>query len=112
MPMNDPDAPVTGGWVAPLVSTVVTLPLGFLTLVYAMLSPMACDSCDGAAADRFDASFEVAFPTATVGLLVALVLLITSWSLPHRARRMGFALAAPLTVLVTAMAFAGLLDLP
>ncbi|MFI8822654.1 hypothetical protein [Streptomyces sp. NPDC053431] len=116
MAMNDLDAPVSGGWVAPLVSTVITLPLGFLTLAYTMLSPMACDSCDGADADRFDASFAVAFPTAMVGLLVSLVLLITSWALPRNARnvprRIGFALAAPLTVVVTAMLFAGLLQTP
>ncbi|WP_370412590.1 hypothetical protein [Streptomyces fradiae] len=120
MQMNDaaydPDARVTGGWIAPLASTVVTLPLGFFALLYAGLSPMACDSCNGAEADRFDASFEVAFPVAMTGLLVALVLLITAWSLPrrarHAARRVGFAVAAPLTVVVTMIAFAALLDTP
>ncbi|MEV6328772.1 hypothetical protein [Streptomyces sp. NPDC051909] len=120
MPMNDavndPEARVTGGWVAPLVSTLATLPLGFVALLYAGLSPMACDSCDEAEADRFDASFAVAFPTAMTGLLVALALLITSWALPRRARhvarRVGFALAAPLTVVITMIAFAALLDTP
>ncbi|MFD7981010.1 hypothetical protein [Streptomyces sp. NPDC059071] len=116
MPTHDPDARVTGGWVAPLLSTVVTLPLGFLTLVYAMFSPMACDSCDSAAADRFEDSFKVAFPLAMAGLLVALVLLVTSWALPrrarHSARRVGLAVAAPVTVVVTALVFVGVLVTP
>ncbi|MFB7862328.1 hypothetical protein [Streptomyces sp. NPDC056069] len=116
MPMNDPDAPVTGGWIAPLVSTLVTVPMGLLALFFAGLSPMACDSCDEAEADRFDASFASAFPLLGVGLLVALTLLITSWALPRRtrnqARRAGFALAAPLTVVLTAVLFAALLDTP
>ncbi|MEV5970892.1 hypothetical protein [Streptomyces sp. NPDC051921] len=116
MQMNEPDAPVTGGWVAPLVSTLFTLPMGLIALFFAGLSPMACDSCNGADADRFDASFELAFPIFAVGLLVSLALLITSWALPrrarHRARRAGFALAAPLTVVLATVVFAGLLQTP
>ncbi|MFG3345231.1 hypothetical protein ACGF1Z_09205 [Streptomyces sp. NPDC048018] len=116
MPMNDPDAPVTGGWVAPLVSTLLTLPMGLLALFFGGLSPMACDSCDGAEADRFDASFAVAFPLLWVGLLLALALLITSWALPRRRRnqprRLGLALAAPATVVLATIVFAAILDTP
>ncbi|XIE78415.1 hypothetical protein AB6O49_10205 [Streptomyces sp. SBR177] len=95
---------------------MVTLPLGFLTLVYAMLSPMACDSCDGEAADRFDASFEVAFPLAMTGLLLALALLVAAWSLPRRARhtprRILLAIAAPITTGLTWLTFLGLVAWP
>ncbi|MET9951706.1 hypothetical protein ABZ135_09170 [Streptomyces sp. NPDC006339] len=116
MTSNDPDARATGAWIAPLVSTLVTVPLGLLTLFFAGLSPMACDSCNGAEADRFDASFAVAFPVVVTGLLVALGLLVTAWALPrrvrHSARRVGFALAAPATVVLAGMVFAGLLDTP
>ena len=116
MTSNDPDARATGAWIAPLVSTLVTVPLGLLVLFFAGLSPMACDSCNGAEADRFDASFAVAFPVVVTGLLLALGLLITSWALPRRvrnaARRVGFALAAPATVCLAGMVFAGLLDTP
>ncbi|WP_426403527.1 hypothetical protein ACN9M0_11020 [Streptomyces sp. R-07] len=101
-----PDAPATGSWIAPLFSTLLTLPLGFFGLVFAMLSPMACDSCDRAEADRFQAAFEVAFPTLVVGLLVSLALLIAAWIPPRRA---GFSVGAPLAVVVTLLVFMGLL---
>ncbi|WP_030694046.1 hypothetical protein [Streptomyces globisporus] len=100
------DAPATGSWIAPLFSTLLTLPLGFFALAFAMLSPMACDSCDGAEADRFDAAFKVAFPTFAVGLLVSLALLIAAWIPPRRA---GLAVAAPPAVVVTLLVFMGLL---
>ncbi|MBB4979636.1 MULTISPECIES: hypothetical protein [Streptomyces] len=106
MPANTPDAPATGSWIAPLFSTLLTLPLGLFALVFAMFSPMACDNCDGAEADRFDAAFEVAFPTLLVGLLVSLGLLIAAWIPPRRA---GLAVAAPLTVVVTLLVFMGVL---
>ncbi|MFF5972132.1 hypothetical protein ACFY7C_11505 [Streptomyces sp. NPDC012769] len=116
MPMNDADARATGAWIAPLVSTLVTVPLGLVALFFAGLSPMACDSCNEAEADRFDASFAVAFPVFVTGLLVSLALLIISWALPwrvrHSARRVGFAFAAPLAIVLAGMVFAGLLDTP
>ncbi|MFF9847792.1 hypothetical protein [Streptomyces litmocidini] len=100
------DARTTGSWIAPLFSTLLTLPLGFFTLVVAMFSPMGCDSCGGAEADRFDAAFDVAFPLCTAGLLVSLGLLVAAWVPPRRA---GLAVAAPLSVFVTLLVFLGVL---
>ncbi|PCG82401.1 hypothetical protein CIB93_30260 [Streptomyces sp. WZ.A104] len=101
---------------APLISTVVTLPLGLVALFFGGLTPMACDSCNGAEADRFDASFTVAWTVLWIGLLVALIVLIASWAVPHQvryaARRVGLALAAPATAVVTFVAFMALVDWP
>lgn len=103
-------------FVAPLAATLLTLPLAFLSLLYAGLSPMACDSCGTQAADAFDASFEVAWPVFWVGMAGVLALLVWCWALPWRvgnaAKRVGIALAAPAAVLLNAVVFWALLDLP
>ncbi|MFJ3937832.1 hypothetical protein [Streptomyces parvus] len=103
-------------WVAPLISTVVTLPMGLIALFFGGLTPMACDSCNGEAADRFDASFTTAWTVLWIGLLIALILLIASWAVPHQlryaARRRGLALTAPATVVVAFVAFMALVDWP
>ncbi|MDN3024662.1 hypothetical protein [Streptomyces sp. S.PB5] len=105
-----------GAWIAPLISTLVTLPASFVAYLIGGLSPMACDSCGDAQADAFDASYGVAFPVLLGGLAVALVLLFVSWALPwerrHRDRRAIFALAAPLMVPFAYVAFAALVDWP
>ncbi|MEV7406100.1 hypothetical protein AB0N93_37760 [Streptomyces sp. NPDC091267] len=105
-----------GGWVAPLISTVVTLPLAFLTLIWGLLSPMACDSCSDAESDRFDASFDTALTVLVCGLAVALILLVVSWCLPRRPDRAGsralFALLAPVAVVLAYLLFSGLVELP
>ncbi|UTR82673.1 hypothetical protein [Streptomyces cavourensis] len=116
-PAADPaHAPDRRAWVAPLISTVVTLPAGLIALFIGGLTPMACDSCNGAAADRFDASFITAWTVLWIGLLAALVMLIASWAVPHRlrfaARRVGLSLAAPVTTMVTFVAFMALVDWP
>ncbi|MEV6956796.1 hypothetical protein [Streptomyces sp. NPDC051183] len=102
--------------IAPLASTVLTLPLAFLTLLYAGLSPMACDSCGEQAADAFDASFKMAWPVFWAGLAVVLGLLVWCWALPWRManapRRVGIAIAAPAVVLLNAVVFGTLLELP
>ncbi|MFH8881165.1 hypothetical protein [Streptomyces californicus] len=116
-PATAPDeTPGRRAWVAPLISTLVTLPMGLVALFIGGLSPMACDSCNGAAADRFDDSFAVAWTVLCVGLLIALAVLIAAWAVPHRvrhaARRVGLALSAPATVVVTFVAFMALVDWP
>ncbi|RPK81948.1 MULTISPECIES: hypothetical protein [Streptomyces] len=112
-PAHTPDP---RAWVAPLISTVVTLPMGLLALFIGGLTPMACDSCNGPAADRFDASFTIAWTVLWIGLLLALIVLIASWAVPHQlryaARRVGLALAAPTTVVVAFVAFMALVDWP
>ncbi|MCY0933030.1 hypothetical protein [Streptomyces sp. H34-S4] len=47
---------------------------------------MACDSCGDAASDRFDASYEIAFPVFRSGLLAVLLVLIAAWGLPWQRR--------------------------
>ncbi|MEL5961169.1 hypothetical protein AADR41_41535 [Streptomyces sp. CLV115] len=101
-------------WIASLISTVVTLPLAFFALVYSMLSPMACDSCSEADADRFDASFGPAWTVSCCGLLLALVILVASWVLTRRRppAAIGLAVAAPATVFFTWVAFMTLINWP
>ncbi|MEU5808207.1 hypothetical protein [Streptomyces sp. NPDC047718] len=117
-----PDAPDTPdghdrwAFVAPLLSTLLTLPMGLLALFYAGLSPMGCDSCDTQQADAFDASFEVAWTLFLCGLALVLVLLVACWALPwqrrNAARRVLLALAAPGTVVLSTLVFSAMLDLP
>ncbi|MEV5204829.1 DUF983 domain-containing protein [Streptomyces sp. NPDC053720] len=101
-------------WVASLISTVVTLPLAFFALVYSMLSPMTCDSCSEADADRFDASFGPAWTVSCCGLLLALVILVASWVFTRRRppTAIGLAVAAPATVFFTWVAFMTLINWP
>ncbi|MBQ1108534.1 MULTISPECIES: hypothetical protein [unclassified Streptomyces] len=109
-------APDPRAWVAPLISTVVTLPMGLVALFIGGLTPMACDSCNGAAADRFDASFTTAWTVLWIGLILALIVLVAAWAVPHQlryaARRVGLALTAPTVVGVTFVAFMALVDWP
>jgi len=103
------------GWIAPLISTVLTIPAGLFALAFGGLSPMACDSCDGAQAESFTRSFNTAFTVLLVGLAAAAVLLITSWCLTNdenAGRRGLFALLAPTAVLVSLVAFGSLVEWP
>lgn len=116
-PVTDPaHAPDPRAWVAPLISTIVTLSMGLITLFIGGLTPMACDSCNGAAADRFDASFSTAWTVLCIGLVLALTVLIASWAVPHQlrnaARRVGLALTAPTVVVVAFVAFMALVAWP
>ncbi|MFD5202914.1 hypothetical protein ACFWM7_22795 [Streptomyces sp. NPDC058375] len=110
------ETPDDHAWIAPLISSVVTVPSGLFALLYGALSPMECGSCGGAVADRFHDSFMTAWTVLWIGLLIALIVLIASWAVPHQARyaarRVGLALAAPATVGVTFVAFMALVDWP
>ncbi|MFD3644993.1 hypothetical protein ACFWVT_26765 [Streptomyces cyaneofuscatus] len=103
-------------WIAPLVCTLVTLPMGLTALFFGGLTPMSCDSCDGTEAARFDASFVPAWTVLCVGLLLAAMALVASWTVPwqvrNTGRRVGLALAAPATAMVTFVAFMALVDWP
>ncbi|MEU9034718.1 hypothetical protein AB0D45_07350 [Streptomyces sp. NPDC048352] len=103
-------------FLAPLLSTLLTLPMALLALFYAGMSPMACDSCDGEAAAAFDAGFETAWPVFLGALVVALLLLAACWILPwerrNAARRVLLALAAPGAVLLGTVVFTALIDWP
>ncbi|MEW2558237.1 hypothetical protein [Streptomyces griseorubiginosus] len=110
------DDRATGAWVAPLVSTLLTLPACLAAWFFGGFSAMACDACDGTQADRFDSSFAVAFPMLLGGLGIALLLAAASWALPwerrNTARRLGLALAAPALVPVVYVVFAALVEWP
>ncbi|MEU2363305.1 hypothetical protein ACFIN9_18315 [Streptomyces noursei] len=89
-------------WVGPLVSTVVTVVVGFFALVFVGFSAMACDACSSEKAHGFDASFSTAISALQVGFLVPAALLLASWGLPWERRNAGrramFALMAPLSI--------------
>ncbi|MFI6062137.1 hypothetical protein [Streptomyces sp. NPDC051286] len=103
-------------WVAPLISTFVTLPLALFALGGGALAPMACDSCSEADSDRFDAGFDPAWTVLCTGLLLSLAVLAVSWFLPrrqqHAATRVFLAVVAPAVVCVAFVAFLALVDWP
>ncbi|MFJ8643796.1 hypothetical protein [Streptomyces sp. NPDC093610] len=103
-------------WAGPLISTLVTLPAAALALFFGGLSPMVCDSCNGARADRFTDSFNVAWAVLCTGLVLSLVVLVTGWALPwrrrHAAARVLLCVAAPTVVCVAVVAFTALVDWP
>ncbi len=103
-------------WIAPLLATLVTVPGALLALGFTMITPMACDECDTAQGDRFDASYYPAFWGFLIGLVLPLGLLLASWCLPwrrrHTARRVVLAVLAPATLLVLVAVFAALVDWP
>ncbi|MEU4849217.1 hypothetical protein [Streptomyces gilvosporeus] len=90
---SDPNA-----WIAPLASTAITAITGFFAVIVGMMSPMVCDSCSSAEADRFGTLFLAYF----CGLLVPVALLLASWILPWRRKyaviRIVLAALAPCSV--------------
>ncbi|MEV0469417.1 hypothetical protein [Streptomyces prunicolor] len=107
---------VRGTWVGPLMATVVTLPAALVAYIIGGLSPMACDACDGAEAERFTRRFDTAFTFLQVGLLASVALLLVSWGLPRTeenvTRRRLFAALAPGTVVLSVILFAGIVPWP
>ncbi|APU41523.1 MULTISPECIES: hypothetical protein [unclassified Streptomyces] len=103
-------------FVAPLVSTLLTLPMAAVAFFFVGLAPMACDSCGDEVSDRFDASYNLAFPVFGFGLVVVLVVLLSAWALPWRrgnaAARVCLAVAAPAAVVLDFAVFHGLVDWP
>ncbi|NGN68908.1 hypothetical protein G5C51_34070 [Streptomyces sp. A7024] len=103
-------------WVAPVISTLLTLPAMVIAWFAATFSVMACDSCGSAEAEAFESSYDIAYPVFMIGLLVPLGLLITSYALPweprNQEKRVLFALLAPLSVVLLYLGFAGIVDWP
>ncbi|MER5849728.1 hypothetical protein ABT126_22450 [Streptomyces sp. NPDC002012] len=114
MPEEVTDTRPSRTWIASLISTIVTLPLAFFALVFGGLSPMACDSCEDAEAHRFDTSFDPAWTVLTLGLVLALITLVTSWALSRRRPPAALALAvlAPSVVFFAWVTFMALVDWP
>jgi hypothetical protein len=102
--------------VGQLIATVVTLPAALFAYIVGSLTPMACDSCNGAEAKHFTRSFDTAFTLLQVGLLTSLALLLVSWGLPQTeenvARRTVFAVLAPSTVMFSFLLFTGMVPSP
>ncbi|WP_327355724.1 hypothetical protein [Streptomyces sp. NBC_01304] len=113
---SSPDDPIPRAWLAPLLSTVVTLPLACFAYIVVAFSAMACDSCSDADSERFESSWDIAFPVYGLGHVVTLGLLIAGWTVPaqlrYRGRRVAFAWLAPLSLVALYLVFWGLLDLP
>ncbi|MET8475617.1 hypothetical protein ABZY90_37825 [Streptomyces sp. NPDC006422] len=111
-----PPAPRPRTWVAPLVSSLITLPAALVAHVIAGASQMACDACSPAVAVRFERSVEWAFTVFGWGLTVSLLTLATAWLLPWEerfaGRRIGFSVAAPFAVAATFVLFLALVDWP
>ncbi|NEB79692.1 hypothetical protein G3I40_31395 [Streptomyces sp. SID14478] len=103
-------------WIAPLLSSLVTLPAALLAYAFAGLATMACDACTDAQLSAFDPSFDRAFTVFGRGLAVSLLVLATAWLLPwqerYAARRVGCAVAAPFAVVLTYVVFLGMVDWP
>ncbi|MGW0830818.1 hypothetical protein [Streptomyces prunicolor] len=110
------DTSVSGSWVGPLIASVVTVPAAFFAYIIGCLTPMACDSCDGAEAEHFNRRFDTAFPLLQVGLLASLVLLLVSWGLPqtekNAARRAVCAVLAPSIVAFSFLLFTAMVPSP
>ncbi|MEU1123952.1 hypothetical protein ABZ371_10350 [Streptomyces sp. NPDC005899] len=116
MPDDLLDHRTPNAWAAPLLSTLLTLPMAGAALLYGGLSPMACDSCNGAEADRFTDSFDAGWAVLGIGLVLSLVVLVAAWAVPwrrrHTAKRVLLSSAAPGVVVVAVVAFMGIVDWP
>jgi cell division protein FtsX len=114
--MDQDTSPDRRAFVAPLISTLLTVVTAAITFLFVGFSPMACDSCNGEVAHRFDESFQTAFTVYQAGLLVTLGLLVAGWALPWQrrmaARRVGIALAAPAALVLDVVVFYALVDWP
>lgn len=103
------------GWIAPLLSTLVTLPMALIATAFVGLSPMACDPCGGAELERFEDSFDVAINVYQVGLALTAGLLIADYVATWQRRdapRLILAVLAPISVFCDYLLFAGLLTEP
>ncbi|MDX3233782.1 hypothetical protein [Streptomyces sp. ME19-01-6] len=103
------------GWSAPLMSTLVTLPLALFATALVAFSPMSCDSCDEAEHDRFQEDFEIAWPVYLFGLALTIGMLladyVATWQ-RREAARLWLAFLAPITAVLNYLIFAGVLDGP
>ncbi|MEU5109654.1 hypothetical protein AB0H07_46730 [Streptomyces sp. NPDC021354] len=101
------------GWTAPVMSTLVTLPLVLLTLALVGISPMSCDYCQGVQLKRLEESLSVAWTIYRLGLALPIGLLLAAYIATWRRReaaRLWLAFLAPPSVLIPYMLFASILD--
>ncbi|MFI0943808.1 hypothetical protein [Streptomyces sp. NPDC021020] len=94
---------------APLLSTLVTLPLAAAAWLYGAVSAMSGDPLDGPEADAFDRSFTHGFHLLQTLVGAAAAVLLVSWVLPPRpalrTARTLLALAAPALVVAGFLVF-------
>lgn len=101
------------GWTAPVMSTLVTLPLILLTLAPVGLSAMSCDDCQGAELRRFEESLHVAWAVYRLGLALPVGMLLADYIATWRRReaaRLWLAFLAPPSVFIPYALFASILD--
>lgn len=103
-------------WLAPLVSTLVTVPVMAFCFMGVGLSQMACDPCAQAESDVFEPSFQTGFRVFLLGLLLPIGMLVTGWVLAltprHPTLRAALAVAAPFAVLLLVVVFAAIVVWP
>ncbi|WP_431042106.1 hypothetical protein ACQUSR_09435 [Streptomyces sp. P1-3] len=105
-----------GAWIAPLLSTLVTLPIAYLCSIGVGFAGMSCDVGTETEIDRCNADVPTATTVYLYGLLLPLGLLLASWFLPwrlrHRLRRSLLAVLAPCSLILAYMIFHSLVDWP
>jgi hypothetical protein len=93
------DGPDPHAWVAPLIGTVLLLPVAAVIAGMALLTQLGCISCDTAEFARFEESYTFAVVLCGAVLAGAGALLVWSWVLPGRRllrrRRIVLAIGAP-----------------
>ncbi|MFF2021788.1 hypothetical protein ACFVW2_08260 [Streptomyces sp. NPDC058171] len=93
------DGPDPHAWVAPLIGTVLLLPVAAVIAGMALLTQLSCVSCDTAEFARFEESYTLAVVLCGAVLAGAGALLVWSWVLPGRrllrGRRIVLAIGAP-----------------
>ncbi|TVL94154.1 hypothetical protein [Streptomyces sp. SAJ15] len=108
--------PHRGAWIAPLLSTLLTLPAALLSSMGVAFAGMSCDVGTSAEIRQCNASAFNAGKVFFYGLLLPLGLLLSSWCLPwqqrHRSIRSALALLTPFSVIVLYLVFDSLVDWP
>ncbi|MFD5553907.1 hypothetical protein ACFWIA_08725 [Streptomyces sp. NPDC127068] len=110
------DWPDPHAWVAPLIGTLVLLPVTAVLAGMALLAQLTCTTCDAAEFARFEESYTLAVVLCGAVLAGAGALLVWSWVLPGRrllrGRRIGLAIGAPVLAATCYPLFTALVDWP
>jgi hypothetical protein len=118
MPVNPATTETDGGtrpWVAPIISTLITLVLSVYAWAFVSLMPYECEmKCEAPELRHFYDSYRVIYRFFVCGLSIPLLALLESyrltWRRRHPTRRIMLAIAAPLTVFFLYLITASLVD--